>query len=57
MRLANLACRKLGIGTRTDPSLLLFSTAETQALGLKEVALAELEIVIEDALKIPMPSK
>ncbi len=57
VRLANLACRKLGIGTRTDPSLLLFSTAETQALGLKEVALAELEIVIEDALKIPMPSK
>ena len=57
VRLSNLACRKVGIGTRSDPSLLLFSTSESQTLGLKEVALAELEIVIEDALKMPMPSK
>jgi HD-like signal output (HDOD) protein len=56
VRLANLACRKLGIGVRNDPGLLLFSSPESQVLGLKEVALAELEIVIEDALKIPMPS-
>ena len=57
VRLANLACRKVGIGIRNDPSILLFSTPETQTLGLKEVALAELEIVIEDALKVPMPAK
>jgi HD-like signal output (HDOD) protein len=57
VRLANLACRKLGIGIHKDPALLLFSSAESQSLGLKEVALAELEIVIEDALKIPMPNK
>ena len=57
VRLANLACRKLGIGTSHDPSLMLFSSAECQTLGLKEVALAKLEIVIEDALKIPMPAK
>lgn len=57
VRLSNLTCRKLGIGIRHDPTLLLFSTAESQALGLKEVALAELEIVIEDALSMPMPAK
>lgn len=56
VRLSNIACRKVGIGVRTDPTLLLFASAEAQALGLKEVALAELEIVLEDALKMPMPS-
>jgi HD-like signal output (HDOD) protein len=56
VRLANLACRKLGVGTRSDPTLLLFASSEAQVLGLKEIALAELEIVIEDALKVPMPS-
>lgn len=33
----------------SDPSISLFSAPETHYLGLKEVALAELEIVIEDA--------
>jgi HD-like signal output (HDOD) protein len=56
VRLADIACRKLGVGIRQDPTLLLFASPEAQALGLKEVALAELEIVIEDALNIPMPS-
>jgi HD-like signal output (HDOD) protein len=56
VRMANLACRKLGVGLRSDPSLLLFASAEARVLGLKEVAVAELEIVIEDALKTPMPA-
>lgn len=56
VRLANIACRKLGVGIRQDPTLLLFASPEAQALGLKEIALAELEIVIEDALNTPMPS-
>jgi HD-like signal output (HDOD) protein len=56
VRLANLTCRKLGIGLRSDPSLVLFACPEAQVLGLKEIALAELEIVIEDALKVPIPS-
>ncbi|OGU12167.1 MAG: phosphohydrolase [Geobacteraceae bacterium GWC2_58_44] len=56
VRLANITCRKLGIGIRSDQTLLLFASAEAQLLGLKEVALAELEIVIEDALKLPMPA-
>jgi len=49
VRLANLACRKLGIGTLNDPLLMLFSSPEAHVLGIKEVALAELEIVLEDA--------
>ncbi|MBJ6748781.1 HDOD domain-containing protein [Geomonas anaerohicana] len=54
VRLANLACRKLGIGMNRDPSVLLFASGEAQVLGLKETALAELEIVIEDALAVPI---
>ena len=55
VRLANIACKKLGrtVGT-ADPSLSLFAAPEAQFLGLKEVALAELEIVIEDADGITM---
>lgn len=52
VRLANLACRKLGIGIRNEPGTMLLASAEAQVLGLKEIALAELEIVIEDALKV-----
>lgn len=54
VRLANLACRKLGVGMNKDHSVLLFASTEAQTLGLKETALAELEIVIENALKAPM---
>ena len=54
VRLANQTCTRLGIGMHSDPSLLLFAGAEAQLLGLKEIALAELEIVVEDALKYPM---
>jgi HD-like signal output (HDOD) protein len=56
VRLSNLACRKLGIGIRSEEALLLLASPEAQMLGLKEVALAELEIVIEDAVKVPIPS-
>ena len=55
VRLSNLACRKLGLGLQKDPAVLLFASTEAQILGLKETALAELEIVIEDALKVPIP--
>lgn len=54
VRLSNIACRRLGIGIRSDESIVLLASAEAQALGMKEVALAELEIVLEDALKTPM---
>lgn len=48
VRLANHACNRAGIGLRVDPSIVLAGTAEAHALGLSEVALAELEIILED---------
>jgi HD-like signal output (HDOD) protein len=48
VRLANHACNRAGIGLRVDPSIVLSGTAESHALGLSEVALAELEIILED---------
>ena len=49
VRLVNIACRKTGVHSSPDPSLVLVTTPEAQVLGLREITLAELEIVIEDA--------
>jgi len=48
VRLANHACHKAGIGLEKDDSLVLEATGEATALGMGEVALAELEIILED---------
>ncbi len=50
VRLANLACRKLGLGWTLEADLVLPTTAEAQTLGLDEITLAELEIMLEDRL-------
>ncbi len=50
VRLTNLACKKIGIGMYHEPSLVLFTTHEAQLLGVKKIALAELEITIEDSI-------
>jgi len=47
VRLANKACKKLGIGLSKDPSIILAATPEANLLGLPEVFLAELEIMLE----------
>ena len=52
VRLVDMACRKVGIGLHHDPSLVLATTAEAQALGVKEMVLAELEIMLEDAMTL-----
>ena len=52
VRLVNLTCRKLGVHLSPDPTLVLFTSCEAQVLGVREITLAELEIVIEDALKM-----
>ena len=49
VRLANLACHKTGKALIPTPEITLFTTPEAHALGIKEITLAELEIVIEDA--------
>lgn len=48
VRLANHACNKTGIGLRCDETIVLAATGEAAALGMSEVALAELEIILED---------
>jgi putative nucleotidyltransferase with HDIG domain len=52
VRLVNQTCRKIGVHSSPDPSLVLFAAPEAQMLGAREITLAELEIVIEDALQI-----
>ncbi len=49
VRLANMACRKVGKDIIPDPDLSLVLLPEVQTLGLKEITLAELEIAVEDA--------
>ena len=55
VRLVDQACNKLGVGMRPEPDLVLFASAEAHVLGVKEITLAELEIVIEDAIKLTLP--
>jgi HD-like signal output (HDOD) protein len=49
VRLANLACRKVGKALNPDSTIALFGASEAQFLGIKEITLAELEIIVEDA--------
>jgi len=48
VKLANKGCRKLGLGLQWSPELVLPTTGEAQFLGIDEIALAELEIMLED---------
>ena len=52
VRLANLGCRKVGLGWVSDPALVLPTTAEAQFLGIDEIALAEYEIMLEDRFQL-----
>jgi HD-like signal output (HDOD) protein len=51
VRLADAACHKVGVALSHDPSRVLIAAPEAQVLGLSEIALAELEIVLEDAAR------
>ncbi len=48
VRLADMACLKLGIGLARDESLVLSAREEAHQLNLTEIDLAELEIILED---------
>jgi HD-like signal output (HDOD) protein len=50
VRLVDYTCKKIGIGGPPEPGLMLAATFEAQGLGIKEILLAELEIMIEDAM-------
>jgi hypothetical protein len=49
VRLANLACHKMGIGLRHDAALMLAATAEAGELHLSDIDIAKLEIMLEDS--------
>jgi len=51
VRLANLACKKAGKDMIPDPGISLIAAPVAHCLGVKEITLAELEILIEDADK------
>jgi putative nucleotidyltransferase with HDIG domain len=50
VRLANHACNKVGLGLRRQPELVLGAVREAATLGMSEIAIAELEIILEDVL-------
>jgi putative nucleotidyltransferase with HDIG domain len=52
VRLADLACRSLGVGMNRDPSLNLAATEEAHALDARDVTLAELSIMLEDSFSL-----
>ncbi|MHC1725327.1 MAG: HDOD domain-containing protein [Syntrophobacteraceae bacterium] len=51
VRIANQVCRKAGISTIPDQQLIPASLPEVHILAVREIVLAELEVVIEDALE------
>lgn len=52
IRLVDNTCKKLGLGCTPDPSLMLAATFEAQGLGIKDILIAELEIMIEDSMEM-----
>lgn len=52
VRVADMVSYKLGIALRPQPELVVSNSAEASRLGLSEVALAELEIALEDSLAL-----
>lgn len=52
VRLVDMACKKVGIGLHHAPSIVLVTTSEAESLGAKEVVLAELEIMLENAITL-----
>lgn len=57
VRLVDNTCRKIGLGLHHDPTIVLVATFEAQVLGIKEIMLAELEIMLEDTMGIAPPSQ
>ena len=49
IRLADLACNKLGVGTKERTNIILTASSETDHLGLSEIRTAEREIRIKNA--------
>jgi len=52
VRLADLACRRLGVGMHCDESLNMSATEESHLLGAGDILLAELTIMLEDSFSL-----
>jgi HD-like signal output (HDOD) protein len=52
IRLADMACHKLGITLNPERSLNLAATLEASVFGLSEIDLAELEVMLEDTASL-----
>jgi len=52
VRMADMACQKLGIALTPEPSLNLASSVEAGVFGLTEVDFAELEVMLEDTTSL-----
>lgn len=50
VRLVDQGCDKVGIGAAPDDSIVLAVTEEAMFLGVSEIQLAELEVLLEDAV-------
>lgn len=50
VRLSNMACKKVGKALVPDPDIALFSSQEAHYLEVMEITMAELEVVVEDAV-------
>ena len=51
VRLVNHACTKLGLNLYQQEGLVLSASPEASLLGIREVQIAELEIVLEDGMR------
>jgi len=51
VRIVDQVCAKTGLSLKPDPALVTATLAEVHAMSIKEIVLAELEVVMEDALE------
>ncbi|MGA2400590.1 MAG: HDOD domain-containing protein [Syntrophobacteraceae bacterium] len=51
VRIVDQVCAKTGLSLRPDPALVTATLPEVHAMSIKEIVLAELEVVVEDALE------
>lgn len=52
VRTVDQVCAKTGFSLKPDPTLVMATLPEVHALALKDIVLAELEIIIEDSLAV-----
>jgi putative nucleotidyltransferase with HDIG domain len=54
VRIVDNVCAKTGPSLKADPSIVIATLPEVDAMSVKEIILAELEVVIEDALEMEL---